>query len=345
MDPTDGAPPGLGAAKALPAPPFATGAPAFAAAIAGGVAVAFADPAGGTRVAPLDAAGHWGPAAHLALSAVGIAGCGDLAVLGGLRLPDGALVLTAVARGAPAWTAPLPSSGRWLYGPFPACAAGGVDAVWITEDARGRGTLWGARISAGAAGPPAGIPLDARPLEIDVTSDAGGPVAVWTAGPRLGVHAARIAAGASPVFQGLEGSASPHWIRTARGLAWIAVGPQGLRAQRVGPGLAPDGPPIDLGEGFAPILVAAEGSSRAALLARGPRAFAGVAEVAGSTPREEPIYSAPAWAALVDLASLALGPRVALAPAGRYLAAAFAPGALLVIHGEASPQASSLPLR
>ena len=342
----------LGAARVLRSPPFATGAPVFAATFENGVAFAFADPSGGTRVAAVDAEGSWGEPVHLALSAVGMDACVDALVLGGLRLPDGALVLARLESGAVAWTAPRPNTGRLLHGPFPVCAGGKMDeayAVRVTDDGNGATTLWGARISKGVgsggvvSGQPASVSLESRPLEIDLAFDGSTPVAVWTAGSRLGVYAARVAPGSVPVFQGLEGAASPRWLHTQGGLAWVAVGPKGLRAQRIGRDLAPVGELCEPGEGFAPLLVA-ESHGMAALLARGSLTFAGSVLVGGSEPREERVYTAGAWVAALNPDTLTRGPQAPLAPSGRYLAAAFAPRALLVIHGDAMPQLTAFEL-
>jgi hypothetical protein len=337
----------FGAATVLSSPPFATRAPVFAASVENGVAFAFADPAGGTRVATVDEAGNWSEPVQLSLSAVGMQACADLLVLGGLRLPDGALVLAGLEGRSLAWTAPLPKSGYLIHGPFPACAVGkpdDVSAVWVTDDGHGAATLRTAQLSKGGiTGQPASVLLEARPLEIDLTFDGGAPVAVWTSGGRLGVYAARVAHGSAPVFQGLEGAASPRWVQTAGGMAWVAVGPKGLCARRIGRDLAPAGEQSELGEGFAPLLVA-ESNGRAALLARGARSFAGTFEVAGDTPREEHVYTAGAWVAALNPDTLALGSHAPLTPFGRYFAGAFTHGALLVVHGDAMPQLSAFML-
>lgn len=343
MDRTDGGTLQFGTPVALPSPPFATAPPSFATATRGGVAVAFADPAGGTRVAVVDGAGRWGPAAHLALSTVGIAACGDELLLGGLRLPDGDVVAMALEGGALTWTAALPASGRLLHGPFPICAGEVPQLVWTTLDADGMLTLCASRVAKGAATPAVAVKLDDQPLELDVITDGDAPAVVWTGGPRLALYAAH--AGAAPVFQALEGSASPRWLRTARGLAWVAVGPMGLCAQRVGSALAPAGAQLDLGEGFAPLALFQD-SARLALVARGPHSRVGQITIDDpSGPRHEPVYATGAWLAPLDAETLALGPRVPVFPAGRYLAAAFLPDALLLVHGEVTPCVSAFPMR
>jgi hypothetical protein len=342
---TAGSTHGFGASAGLASPPFATGAPALAAAVRGGVAVAFADPAGGTHVAVVDGAGRWRPLAHLALSAVGMSACGEELVLGGLRLPDGALVAMGLSGATLAWTALLPSAGHLLHGPFPVCAGRALHFVWVSVDVGGAVTLSASRIAKGAAGPAVAVKLGDRPLELDAAADGDAAVAVWTEGPRLTLRAARVAAGNTPVAQELEGAASPRWVRTRRGLAWVAVGPKGLRARRVNASLTPAGAPVELGDGRAPLFVA-NGDGRIAVVARGP--LTRVSEVAigdASDVRHEPVYAAGAWVALLDGETLALGPRAPISPAGRYLAGAFLADALLLVHGDAAPALTSLPLR
>ncbi|MBV9211785.1 MAG: hypothetical protein JOZ52_14185 [Acidobacteria bacterium] len=334
----------LSTSKALPAPPFATGAPVFAASLSNAAAFAFTDPVGGgTLIATVDAAGAWNSPARLALSAVGMTACMNALVLGGLRLPDGELAVACVEQDALLWSVALPRSGRWIHGPFPACAGEEVYAVWVTLD-DDKAMLWSARVTKGVLNSLASVELEAQPLEMDVTSDGDAPLAVWTGGARLGVSAARVTAGSLPVFQGLEGGASPRWMRTPDGgLAWIAVSPKGLRAQRISSELAPSGAQSELGEGFAPLLVT-QGHGMAALLARGARAYAGTVTFPLSVPREERVYAAGAWIAELNTASLKLSRHAPLTSFGRYLAAAFTPDALLVIHGDATPQLTAFAL-